>query len=164
MDTMKPLPLMLIALIAAGLSTGIAGCATTTGACDPTRADFFNNTSCLASGAYRERQRGLASTLASEQSRNRAFKNLLADLEAEQTSVRSDLNAQRAAYARADANWRQIKQSLAAATSSNPALKTRVRQIDEDMAAREAGKRAERDALANKVALLQQELDSGVYD
>ena len=164
MSTIERHPSMLIALVTVGVSASISGCATTTGACDPTRADFFNNTSCLASGAYRERQRGLESTLVSEQSRNRAFKGLLADLEAEKASVRSDLNAQRAAYARADANWRQIKQSLATATSSNPALETRVRQIDEDMSAREAGKRAERDALANKVMLLQQELESGVYD
>lgn len=151
-----PLPLAVIALL--------AGCATTPGACDPTREDFFSNTSCLASGAYRQRQRDLESTLTSEQSRNRAFRTLLADLQAEKTAVRSDLRAQQAAYARAEASWRQIKGSLAAASSSNPALSTRVRQIDEDLSELEVSKRADRDALANRVKLLQQELDAGIYD
>jgi len=151
-----PLPLAVTALL--------AGCATTPGACDPTRDDFFNNTSCLASGAYRQRQRDLESTLTSEQSRNRAFRALLADIQAEKTAVRSDLRAQQAAYARAEANWRQIKGSLAAARSSNPALATRVRQIDEDLSELEVSKRADRDALANRIKLLQQELDVGIYD
>lgn len=142
----------------------LVGCATTPGECDPSRADFFNNTSCLASGAYAQRQRDLESTLASEQSRNQAFKTLLADLQTEQTAVRSDLQARQAAYRRADESWRQIKRSLAAESGANPALATRVRQIDDDFARAEAGKVAERDALANKVKLLQRELDAGVYD
>jgi septal ring factor EnvC (AmiA/AmiB activator) len=78
--------------------------------------------------------------------------------------VRSDLRTQQAAYARAEANWREIKRSLAAESSKSPALATRVRQIDQDLAAIEADKRAERDSLANQVKLLQQELDAGVYD
>lgn len=150
--------------VGVAIAGGLSGCATTPADCDPSNADFFNNTSCLASGAYRQRQRDLQSTLSSEQSRNRAFKTLLADLEAEQAAVRSDLRTQQAAYARAQANWREIKRSLAAESSKNPALATRVRQIDEDLAAIEANKRAERDSLANQVKLLQQELDAGVYD
>lgn len=154
------LPIAAVLLPAALLN----GCATTPGECDPSRADFFNNTSCLASGAYAQRQRDLESTLAAERSRNQAFKTLLADLQTEQASVRSDLRARQAAYRRADANWRQIKRSLSAETSASPALATRVRQIDEDFARVEAGKVAERDALAKRVKLLQQELDAGVYD
>lgn len=151
-------------LLTLGICMAISGCATAPADCDPTQADFFNNTSCLASGAYRQRQRELESTLSSEQNRNRAFKTLLADLETEKAAARSDLQAQQAAYARAEANWREIKRSLAAETSKKPALATRVRQIDEDLAAIEADKRAERDGLANQVKLLQQELDVGIYD
>lgn len=151
-----PLPFAATALI--------SGCATTPGACDPSREDFLNNTSCLASGAYQQRQRDLESTLSAEQGRNRAFRILLADLELEKTATRSDLRAQQAAYARAEASWRQIKSSLASESKNNPALATRVRQIDEDLSGLEAGKRAERDALANRVRLLQQELDAGIYD
>ena len=141
----------------------LVGCATTPGECDPSSANFFNNASCLASGAYAQRQRNLESTLASEQSRNQAFKNLLAGLQTEQTAVRSDLRSRQAAYRRADDSWRQIKRSLAAESAANPALATRIRQIDDDFARAEAGKVAKRDALANKVKLLQRELDAGVY-
>ncbi len=162
MHKTRPLPLLLSTTTL--LASGLCGCATTPGACDPTREDFFNNTSCLASGAYGQRQRDLQSTLASEQGRNRAFKTLLADLEAQQAAGRSDLRAQQAALARAEASWRQIKQSLASASRDNPALASRVRIIDEDMSGLEASKRAERDALANQVKLLQQELDAGIYD
>jgi chromosome segregation ATPase len=151
-------------LAAATLPSLLACCATTPGACDPNRADFFNNTSCLASGAYRERQRNLESELSAEQSRNRAFRVLLADLQAEQDATRSDLRSRQADLARAEANWRQIKGSLAAESRANPALATRMRQIDDEFARAEAGKRAERDALANKVLLLEQELDAGIYE
>jgi hypothetical protein len=139
-----------------------SGCATTPGACDPTRADFFSNTSCLASGAYQQRQRDLESELSAEQERNRAFKALLADLQAEQTAVRSDLRARQAAYNRARANWQRIKQSLAAERSANPRLDARVKKIDQDMGSAAAGKQAERDALLDQVRLLEQELDAGM--
>lgn len=154
---MNALPTLAICMV-------LSGCATAPADCDPTQADFFNNTSCLASGAYRQRQRDLESTLSSEQSRNRAFKTLLADLETEKAAARSDLQAQQAAYARAQANWREIKRGLAAESNKKPALATRVRQIDENLAAIESDKRAERDSLANQVKLLQQELDAGIYD
>ncbi|ESQ15365.1 MAG: hypothetical protein N838_23785 [Thiohalocapsa sp. PB-PSB1] len=140
------------------------GCATTPGTCDPTRADFFNNTRCLASGSYRQRQRDLESELAAERSRNDAFQALLADLKLEQDAVRSDLRTRQAAQARAEANWRRIKQSLAAERAKNQALNTRIGQIDRDLARAEASKRGERDALVNKVRLLEQELDAGIYD
>ncbi|WP_295886451.1 hypothetical protein [uncultured Thiohalocapsa sp.] len=138
-----------------------SGCATTPGACDPTRADFFSNTSCLASGAYRQRQRDLQSELSAEQERNRALKALLADLEAEQADVRSDLRARQAAYNRARANWQRLKQTLAAERSANAALDARVRQIDQDFGSAVSGRQAERDALLNQVRLLEQELDAG---
>lgn len=142
----------------------LVSCATTPEQCNPNHPDFFNNVSCLGSGAYAQRQRDLESTLASERSRNRAFQTLLADLQTEHSAVRSDLRSQQAALQRADANWRQIRASLAAETRASPALATRVRQIDDDFASVQAGKVAERNALANQVKLLQQELDAGIYD
>jgi len=142
----------------------LTGCATTPGQCDPNHPDFFNNVSCLTSGAYVERQRDLESRLSAERSRNRIFTALLADLRSERSAVGRDLKSKQASLQRADANWRQLKGSLAAETRTNPALATRVRRIDEDFAAIEAAKVAERDALANQVALLQQELDAGIYD
>jgi len=153
---------------AAVLATALSGCATSPGACDPTREDFFNNSSCVASGAYRERQRGLESTLAAEQSRNRAFRSVVAELDAEKAVVRSELRSSQASYARADAAWRNLKDSLAPKSRSNPVLADRIDQIDLDMAARRqadlAGKRAERDALAQRVRLLEQEVAAGLYD
>lgn len=142
----------------------LVGCATTPDQCNPNNPDFFNNVSCLGSGAYAQRQRDLESTLASERSRNRAFETLLADLRTEQSAVKTDLRARQAALQRADASWRQLKAGLAAEAKASPALATRVRQIDEDFARAQAGKVAERDALAKQVKLLQQELDAGLYD
>jgi chromosome segregation ATPase len=142
----------------------LSGCATTPGQCDPSHPDFFNNVSCLTSGAYSQRQRDLESTLSAERSRNEIFQALLADLRAEQAAVGRDLRSKQASLQRADATWRQLKGGLAAETRASPALAARVRQIDDDFAAVEAGKVAERDALANRVALLQQELDAGIYD
>lgn len=155
-----PAPILVVLLPALMLS----GCATTPGQCDPNHPDFFNNLSCLSSGAYAQRQRDLQSTLSAERSRNQVFSALLADLRSERTAVGRDLRSQQASLQRADANWRRIKGDLAAETRSSPALATRVRQIDQEFAAVQAGKVAERDALANQVALLQQELNAGIYD
>lgn len=155
-------PAALVVILSPSLA--LIGCATTPDQCHPDNPDFFNNVSCLGSGAYAQRQRDLESTLASERSRNRAFETLLADLRTEQSAVKTDLRARQAALQRADATWRQLKAGLAAETKASPALATRVRQIDQDFARVEADKVAERDALAKQVKLLQQELDAGLYD
>jgi len=160
----------LTVVISASLILG--GCATTPGDCDPSKESFYNNTSCLASGAYKQRQRNLQTELAAEQSRNAAFKAVLAELQLEQSQVRTTLKAREARYARLDAAWRDLKRSLGTEQQQNAALASRIEQIDSEVEARKAPaieseakrKTQMREDLKRQVLLLQQELDAGVYD
>jgi len=157
--------------LGAAWGTTLTGCATTPGQCDPKSVDFFKNTSCLASGAYGERQRDMQATLSIEQNRNAAFKAVLAELEAEQTRVKGQLKTRQADYARLDGAWRKLKQSLADEMQSSRSLARRVDQIDSGVKARAgsdgtadaAAKRATRDQLQRQIQLLEKELDAGVY-
>ena len=150
----------------------LAGCATTPGDCDPSKESFYNNTSCLASGAYEQRQRDLQTELVAEQRRNAAFKAVLTELQLEQSQVRSTLKVREARYARLDTAWRDLKRSLSAEQQQNAALASRIEQIDSEVKARKAPvneteinrKTQVREDLKRKVQMLQQELDAGVYD
>lgn len=154
------------------LAVLLAGCATTAGQCDPTSRDFFKNSSCLVSGAYGERQRAMQSTLDQEQSRNAAFRAVLAELQAERAAVKGQLSARQGEYARLDAAWRNLKQSLAAESKTNRDLAARVDAIDSSVASRKeadssadvASRQAARDDLKLKVSMLEKELSAGVYE
>lgn len=159
--------------VVAALTFGVlSGCTTSAERCDPTQRDFFNNTSCLASGAYGERQRAMQSTLDLERRRNAAFRAMLTELEAEQAQVRGQLRTREADYARLDSAWRALKQSLADESGTNPRLASRIEAIDSGVQARkgvDAGadanaKRQTRDDLRLKVSMLERELSAGLYD
>lgn len=162
--------LIQLALLAAA-GTLIAGCASTPGQCDPKKEDFFNNTGCLTSGTYKQRQRDLESELSRERSRNAMFRALLADLEAEQAQVRGQLQAKQAAYASVDAAWRDVRSSLSSEMQRNGRLRSRVNQLDQRVSGRKsvdatgdlAKKRAVRDQLKSEILQLESELDAGVY-
>jgi hypothetical protein len=157
---------------AVALAASIAGCATTPGECDPTARDFFNNTGCLASGAYGERQRAMQATLDQEQRLNASFRSVLSELQAEQSKVKGDLSSRQADYARLDAAWGDLKRSLAAETKVNREFAARVSSIDSSVQARKAAdtgndvaaKQAARDDLKLKVSMLEKELAAGVYE
>jgi len=158
--------------VTAILALAITGCATTPGQCDPSQADFFDNAGCLMSGSYAERQRALESELASERGRNASFRVLLADLETEQAQVKSRLRARQAKYARVDAAWRNLRGSLSKEMQTSAALRSRVQQIDAEVEQRKRvdasgdieKKRAARESLQQKVIMLENELDAGVYE
>lgn len=164
---MNPLPLRLSILTIMAL----AGCATTPGDCDPSRADFFNNTACLASGSYAQRQQTMEATLVREQGANQAFREVLAGLETEQAQVKGQLRTREAQYAKLDAAWRNLKQRLARESANNQALRARIATLDREVKARKrtdaapdpGAKRATRDDLRLQVSLLEQELAAGVY-
>jgi hypothetical protein len=147
------------------------GCASTPGECNPKEVDFFKNTSCLVSGAYGERKRGLESDLAAEQARNKAFRSVLAELQVEQVETRMTVHAREQAYARLDTAWRSLKQNLAGQMKRSRTLAARVRQIDGTVSARKASdpragvaqRRAVRDDLSRQITLLERELDAGVH-
>ena len=159
-------------IVVIGTTLLLVGCATTPGDCDPGKDSFYNNTSCLASGAYRQRQRNLETELAAERSRNAAFQAVLAELRLEQSQARSTLKEREARYAKADAAWRDLKRSLDAERKQNAALSSRIDQIDNEVKARkssaieaDAQRRLQaRDSLKRQVSMLQQELDAGVYE
>lgn len=158
--------------MAAVCSQCLLGCASTPGECNPKEVDFFKNTGCLVSGAYGERQRGLERDLAAEQARNKAFRSVLAELQAEQVETRMTLHEREQAYARLDAAWRRLKQGLAGQMKESRTLAARVKQIDgmvkgrraADTGADVAQRRAVRDDLRRQITLLERELDAGVHD
>jgi chromosome segregation ATPase len=146
-------------------------CATAPNDCDPRRADFFQNTSCLGSGSYETRQARLQSELAQEQQRNRAFRKVLAALEQEKVGVKSRLSASQSRYAGLDAAWRGLRRDLLQGNRESAELERQIASIDEQMARRKsagtgdvAQKVQERDDLRRRLSLLQQEIDAGVYD
>ena len=153
-------------------SQWLTGCASTPAECNPREVDFFKNTGCLVSGAYRERQQGLETDLAGEQARNQAFRSVLADLQAEQVETRMTLHEREQAYARLDAAWRNLKQRLAAQMKTSRTLAARVKRIDGTLKGRKAAdtgadaarRRAVRDDLSRQITLLERELDAGVHD
>lgn len=159
-------------MVAMSASLILGGCATTPGDCDPSKESFYNNTSCLASGAYEQRQRDLKTELAAERSRNAAFKAVLTELQLEQSQVGTTLKAREARYARFDSAWRELKRSLNTEEQQNAALASRIEQIDNEVKARKAPateteakrKTQMREDLKRQVLLLQRELDAGVYD
>ena len=158
-------------LIALSLSPLAAGCATTASECDPGRADFFKNTSCLASGAYDQRQADLQRDLAAEQQRNRGFNEVLAALEEEKAGVRSNLESRQSQYAKVDRAWQDLRRDLERGHSRNAALERQIASIDRQMARRKAAgpaeselKIRERDDLERRLSLLQREVDAGVYE
>ncbi len=157
-----------LAAVVASLAASLLGCATSPGQCDPKNVDFFKNTSCLASGAYSERQRSLQSTLASEQSQNAAFRAVLTELETEQAAVKGKLRGRQAEYARLDAAWGNLKRSLHGELARNRALAARVEEIDGGVRGRKgadaAQQRATREQLQRQIVLLEQELNAGVYE
>jgi septal ring factor EnvC (AmiA/AmiB activator) len=146
-------------------------CATAPKDCDPTRADFFKNTGCLASGAYDERQARLEDELAREQERNRAFREVLGALEEEKAGVEAGLRASQSRYAKLDAAWRSLRGDLLRSSAQSAELERQIGSLDAQMARRKASGSAdvkkriqERDDLRRRLSLLQQEIDAGVYE
>lgn len=154
------------AIIATAL--GIEGCASTPGRCDPAKEDFFNNTSCLATGGYEQREQNLASELAVEQRRNQAFRTMLAELDAQQAAVGHTRRERERELARVNSAWDDLEQDLRADSNHNAQLQGRIQQIENDLAQLAdpgiARKAEQRDTLMQQVILLQQELAAGVYE
>lgn len=148
------------------------GCSTTPAECDPSRADFFANTACLASGTYATRESRLERELAREQQLNRDFYAVLAALEQEQAAVRSKLRAREARYAKLDGAWNNLQSSLRQGYGENRELARRVEAIDRGFSQRKGAsgtpdlreKERLRSDLRRDLSLLQQELEAGIYD
>lgn len=165
---MKPRPRIPALGIAAAL---IGGCATTPQQCDPRSENFFDNTSCLASGGYDQRQRNLEQTLRQERQRNTAFQDMLTELQAQRDQLERSRYTQKQDYRRFDAGWDDVQRSLAPLIAENKHLKKRIAQINRDLAKSRAlasstdttRKTEVIEDLQHKVLMLQQELDAGVY-
>lgn len=148
-----------------------ASCATAPKDCDPSKADFFKNTGCLAAGTYETRQVRLQHELAREQQRNQAFREVLAALEAEQAQVARKLTARQSEYARLDATWQGLRRDLQQSNAESIELQRQIDSLDQQMARRKSvdpgntvAKQRERDDLQRRFLLLQQEIDAGVYE
>lgn len=157
---------LLPAIITASL---LGGCATTPGQCDPKNENFFNNTSCLASGSYATRQRNLEQGLQRQRQRNVTFQALLDDLETQREKLSQTRQTREHQYEQFNAMWRDIQRGLSTEIGENERLKRRIAQINEDLAQSQSPnanptRKAELiDDLKHEVLLLQQELDAGVY-
>ena len=161
--------IVLTAAAALGLSLALAACATTPGACDPAREDFFKNTSCLTSGAYRQREQNLQAEVARERRRNASFRIVLEEVQAEQAQTRGTLRSRQAAQSRLDAAWGDLKADLAGERRRDPALAERVQRIDRQMQERKAPavqadpdrKRQELEDLKRQIRWMQSDLEAG---
>jgi chromosome segregation ATPase len=158
-------------LLALSLPLLALSCATAPKDCDPSRADFFKNTGCLAAGTYETRQVRLQHELAREQQRNQAFRDVLAALEEEKASVKASLSARQSDYARLDAAWQGLRRDLQLSSAESVELERQIASVDQQMARRKtsvsadvAQKVQERDDLRRRFLLLQQEIDAGVYE
>jgi len=165
---MTALPKILFLAIVTAL---IGGCATDPRHCDPRHENFFNNTSCLASGSYDQRQRNLEQSLHQERQRNQAFQDMLSDLRAQREQLARSRNAHEQDYRRLDGSWERLQRDLAPLIAENRRLERRIAQINRDLADNKAlapsGDTARKteliEDLQHEVVLLQQELDAGVY-
>ncbi len=158
-------------LVTLSLPLLAASCATAPKDCDPSHADFFKNTGCLAAGTYDERQARLTSELTLEQQRNRGFREVLAALEEEKAGVATILSARQSKYAKLDRAWRELRRDLQQSSADSAELEQQIASVDKQMARRKAAESAdipqkmqERDALQQRLLLLRQEIDAGVYD
>jgi chromosome segregation ATPase len=159
-------------LLTLSLPALAASCATAPKDCDPSQPDFFKNTGCLAAGSYEARQVQLQRDLAQEQQRNRAFREVLAALEAEKAAVKTRLSARQSEYGRLDAAWQELRSDLRQSSAESAALERQIASFDAQMARRKDGgssadvdrKVRERDDLQRRLLLLQQEVDAGVYE
>jgi len=155
----------------AACSSTLGACATSPDECNPHEASFFKNTSCLASGAYDTRQGHLQSELAKERSLNRDFNAVLAALQKEQADARGKLRHRQGGYASLTHAWKRLQNSLNQTYSGNRALEQQIRDIDRSVSelksqgnkADQRAKEAQREALRQKVSLLQKEVDAGIY-
>jgi len=151
------------------LPLALAACATTPGDCDPAREDFFNNTGCLVSGAYRQREQNLQADVARERRLNASFRIVLEEIQAEQAQVRGTLRARQDAQARLDAAWADLKADLAAQGRRDQALAARVGRIDRQMQERKDPalqrdldrKRQELEELKRQIRWMQSDLEAG---
>jgi hypothetical protein len=159
-----------LSVVAAGFFTG--GCQTTPAGCDPSTADFFNNTACLAGGSYRARELRLQRELATEQRLNREFHAVYAALQEEEAATRSRRALVDARYAEVDRAWRDLQEELRRNHGGNQALALRIDQLDRELAERKRpatqtdlrAKERQRADLQRKLELLRRELETGIYD
>jgi chromosome segregation ATPase len=151
----------------------MAGCESTPAGCDPSKADFFKNTACLAGGGYAARQARLRRELARERQLNREFHDVYAALQDEQTALHSRRQHADLRYGKLDRAWQHLQDELHQVHGENLVLRRRIDEIDrqirdrkhlggddEDLAARER----ERADLQRKLDLLQRELETGIYN
>lgn len=157
-------------LLTLSLPLFAVSCATAPKDCDPGKADFFENTGCLAAGTYETRKIRLHSELAMEQQRNRAFREVLAALEEEKAGLAASLSARRSQYARLDQAWQRLRRDLQQSDTESAALERQIASVDKQMARRKSvatadlpRKLQQRDDLQRRLLLLQQEIDAGVY-
>jgi len=163
MNTTRPfIPTILVTAL-------LGGCATTPEQCDPRNENFFNNTSCLASGSYATRQQNMERDLQRERQRNITFQALLNDLEAQRAQLSQTRRSREHQYEQFNAMWRDVQRNLSTEIAENERLKRRIAQINDDLAQSQSPSAPPRqkveliDDLKHEVLLLQQELDAGVY-
>jgi hypothetical protein len=161
-----------LVLVAAAAVLPAGGCGTTAADCDPSRADFFSNTACLAGGGYAERRSDLRAELARERRLNREFTRVYAALGEEQAALAARRGAADERLGRLDRAWRDLQAELRRTHGENRELARRIDAIDREIA-EQAGpadpvqvrsRQQERDDLKRRLELLQRELETGLYE
>ena len=150
----------------------VGGCATTYEQCDPNKESFLGAANCMMSSeyGYSGRQKQLEGELAEQQELNRAFQGLAASIEQEKQRVHGQLGNKQADNAALNESWQVLQASLKQRSVENKALAAQVERMEERMTAiNQSGNKsaAEKeqllDDLKRQAAILNQELEAGLY-
>ena len=148
------------------------GCATSYDQCDPNKESFLGAANCMMSReyGYDARQQRLADELAEQQEINKSFRELSASIETEKKRVHGQLSEKQSDYTGLNRSWMSLQASLQQRSVENKALAAQIERMKEKMAAinNSNGKTsAEKEKLLNdlrrQAAILNQELEAGLY-
>lgn len=150
----------------------MVGCATSLEECDPNKESFLGAANCMMSSeyGYNARQERLKNELGEQQELNRAFQELAASIEDEKRRTQGQLNNKEAHFAELNRSWESLEGRLKQRSVENKALEVQIERMKEKMTAinNSSGKSvAEKEKLLNdlrrQAAILNQELEAGLY-
>ncbi len=149
----------------------LGGCAVSPEQCDPGKNDsFVGALSGNVSGCYAARQEKLESDLAEKQQLNQAFRELAAAIEQEKQRLAGELRGKQADYSALNKSWTVIQARLEQRSVENKALAVQVKRMQEKVSAinqpsdkNQAEKQKLLNDLRRQAAILNEELDAGLY-
>lgn len=128
--------LPILHLIAAGSLVLLAGCASNPANCDPsnTNASLLTKMNCDHSGAYSERIQQREQELIAAREQNAAFRQVFADLQAQQQATRLSLTEQQKQQAALDRSLNSLLGQLKARHADKSDVQKQISDLEQQMA------------------------------